>query len=566
MLSDLLRCLLLFSVITIGLAWPVAARLVFTPAERIVAAVALSLLGVFLFSWLVYVRAWPPELLWLLPLASVAGLAWHRGALAAALRDPDARALLVAQVLVSGWCVVWLATIIIYSGGGWAGDWFEHWERARFFVDRSPLDRMFLGVYSLPARPPLANVITAAFMSLTRPDFPHYQLVTTLLSSLAFLPAALLARRWSDGPGAIAVLAVLFMLNPMFVENATFAWTKLPTAFFVLGALCFFLRTHDADAPRGTGALFAALLAAALLAHYSAGPYAIAFAAAWCALGWARRREARWWRATGLAALVGAAVLATWFSWSIARYGARETFLSNTSVTTADPNQGSQLKKIALNLRDTLVPHFVRRLDTALIAQSSKWGWWRDQFFQGYQLNLFLAFGAVAWLAIARESLAAARAAAPPVRWLWVAAIAAVILLGVAAHGARDAWGLTHIFLQGLVLLGIAFLAARWDLLGRAWQLALVAGATVDFAAGIALHFAVQNFAFDRWLGPKDVLLDTVATLRSYNGQTSMNAIAKAVNHLEFFGDRLGAPGALLVGLLAALLGIALVRTRSPAR
>ena len=56
-------------------------------------------------------------------------------------------------------------------------------------------------------------------------------------------------------------------------------------------------------------------------------------AAAWVALGFRRRWEAPFVRATGAAVAAGACVLAPWFLWSVARYGAHTTFLSNTSVT-----------------------------------------------------------------------------------------------------------------------------------------------------------------------------------------------------------------------------------------
>ena len=47
-------------------------------------------------------------------------------------------------------------------------------------------------------------------------------------------------------------------------------------------------------------------------------------------------------------------------------------------------------------------------------------------------------------------------AAAAPRRWFWTAFISGAILLGVAVHGARDTWGLAHICLQAVVVLGLA--------------------------------------------------------------------------------------------------------------
>ena len=74
MLPDLLRSLLIFGVVLLGLAWPLAVRLTTAPAERLVATVALSTLGVFLFFWALYVAALPLAAAWLLPLLGAAGL------------------------------------------------------------------------------------------------------------------------------------------------------------------------------------------------------------------------------------------------------------------------------------------------------------------------------------------------------------------------------------------------------------------------------------------------------------------------------------------------------------
>ena len=562
MLLDFLVSLLLFGFVTTGLAWPLAARLPLSPLERILASVALSLLGVFLFGWGVFVFALPTKLFWLLPALAVVGLVESRDRLTSTWREADVRMLLISQALVSAWCVGWLVTVASYSGGGWAGDWFEHWERARFFLEHWPLDRNFLVTYPLTARPPLANIVTGVFLRLSRVDFAHYQLVSTLLASLAFLPAAALARRWGQ-PRAIAVLAVFFLLSPLFVQNATFAWTKLPAAFFTLAALFFFLRAQDARSPLAFGPLVGATLAAGLLAHYSAGPYAVALAFAWIAFGWSRRRDPKWWRLTGYATLAGGLVLALWFGWAIKTYGVAGTFLTNSSATSRDVHEGNQFVKIALNLRDTLVPHFLRNLDGSLIAQRSTWGWLRDWCFQCYQINLPLAFGCIAWLALIRELYRAAVVALPPARWFWWGFSVCVVVLGVASHGARDHSGLGHICLQAFVLLGLAFLAARWALLGSAWQIALTVGAVVDFTLGVALQFGVQNYALDRWFAP---LVSPDIALRSYSEPAFMNLVGKVQNRLSFFYDDFAIPLPLVLALLAAILMIGLLRARASVR
>lgn len=569
---ELAFCLLFFLLLTFGLAWPGASRLQLDSAEKLAASALLSLLVIFLTAFAIFVAHLPAATVWILPLAAVIGVVRQWRSLADTLRDANARALLTGQFLVTGWCLGWLWFISSYTGGGWTSDWFEHWERTLFFIDRWPTDFQFLGVYALPARPPLANLVTGFFLQLAQCNFAHYQLFTLLLNTLAFLPAALLVRRFSRQTGvagpsgsraAVAVLAVLLMLNPSFVENATFAWTKLTAVFFILTGLYFFLRALDPSAPRAAGPLCALAFAAALLTHYSAGPYVLLLAVGWFLLQRGRWRAAGFWRQSGVLALIGGLVLATWFAWSLAVYGAHTTLLSNSSVTVKDVHSGNQLLRVALNLRDTIVPHFLRPLDGALITQSSRWGYWHDWLFQLYQVNLFFVFGSVAWLVLLRE-LARAWVTSPATsRWFWALFTGGVIVLGVAVHGARDIWGLAHICLQAVVVLGLAWLAARWATLTGAWRIVLMVGTAVDFLLGILLHFAVQSYALDRWLTPE---FTPEAILRSYSESSLMNAEAKMIHHLGFFHDAFGFRAGVVLGFLALMLFLALAGARNRVR
>jgi hypothetical protein len=569
MLQDLLVTVALFLLTILGLGWPLASHLELSPVEKLLATTGLSFLGTYLLAWFVYIAGLPAEALWAIPILAAVGLLSGVAGIRVLVRDPLTRIVFVLYLLVTLWCVGWLGLVSTYTGGGWSGDWFEHWERSRFFLERWPRERMFLVIYPLPARPPLVNVVTGAFLHLTHVNFAHYQLISTLLAALVFLPAAVLAgifRRGADTAPATpdlrlpAIVALFFLVNPLFVQNATFAWTKLPAAFLVLAALYFFLRHVTTDAPACAGRLCAVLLAGGFLAHYSAGPYIAMLVVGWLAFGWPHRGEAAWWRGTLVAAAFGAAFLATWFGWSLATYGTGGTLLSNTSVTAVDSHAGGQFVRVLLNLRDTFVPHFLRPLDQSLVAQRSPWGWWHDWLFQAYQLNLPLAFGSVAWLAIIRELGRGRGEAAPASRRFWAAFISGVIFLGIATHGARDTWGLTHICLQPLVLLGLAFLAARWSELGRGWRLALIAGATVDLLTGVVFHFAIQNFALDRLFTPGRDVRDVVT---SYNAVASGNTFALAANGLDTFSVWLNAPAAVIGAVVTAIFVLVLLRTRT---
>src|SRR5271170_3715246 len=249
MIADTLVCILLVLGVAFGISLNFVGLFRFSLAESVVAGAALSLIAAWGIAWAVFISGAP---LWgyaLLPLVAAAGIALTSASLRGAagiVRDPGARELVFGQLIVTGWCVGWLGFVRSHSGGAWTGDSYEHWERALFFLHRWPAYRLFIDQFEMPARPPLANVLTAAFMQMTRIDYAHYQLITTVLCSLAYLPVGLLAGRFG-GRRAARIAAVLVMLNPLFLQNATYPWTKLLAVFFILTGLYFFLRVRDND-------------------------------------------------------------------------------------------------------------------------------------------------------------------------------------------------------------------------------------------------------------------------------------------------------------------------------
>jgi hypothetical protein len=564
MIADTLVCLCFIPSVALGLSRPFMDRLRLGPAETLVAGVGLSLVMAWAIAWAVFVSGLSLGWYWLLPALGLAGLLAGRRGMGRLLADASSRDLILGQLAVSGWCLGWLAFVRVYSGGAWMGDWYEHWERAFFFLRRWPASgRLFIGLYELPARPPLANVLAAAFMRTTRVDYPHYQIVMAALCSLAYLPVGLLAGRFG-GPRASRLAAVILMLNPLFMENATFPWTKLPAVFFILSGLYFFLRVRDREATSARAAILCALLfGGAILTHYSAGPYVVVIGIAWVAMGPAWGWSRAYLRMTAASVGAGACVLAPWFIWSVSHYGWTGTFLSNTSVTALEHVHGNHLVDMALNLRDTLVPPQIRRFKGPLLVQSSPWGRVRDQAFVCYQLNLLLALGCVAWLATCREAWRSAGAAARHDRRFWIGSVTGFVLVSIAVFGDREHYGIGQICLQSVVLLGLGFLAARWEDLGRGWRIALVAGWLVDFCLGIALQFAAEDFAIDRWISPGSSL-DAVA--RTYNPVAADNYTQKVNAHLGFLADVLPASSLTVLILLCLVFFWALIRAgrRSP--
>ena len=174
---------------------------------------------------------------------------------------------------------------------------------------------------------------------MTQDRFEIFQFVFAFLNLLVFLPCCLAipvlvrVRRVSILP-----LVGIFAMNPAVMENATYTWTKSLTAFFVVLAVCLYLSGwRKRDSVRLTAAFVA--LAAGLLVHYSAGPYCVFFALHYLLVVF-RTRPSKWKELAAIAIACGV-LLFTWFGWSIAEYGVKPTFASNTSITLAEKVEGS---------------------------------------------------------------------------------------------------------------------------------------------------------------------------------------------------------------------------------
>ncbi|HVO54224.1 MAG TPA: hypothetical protein VMT37_07415 [Solirubrobacterales bacterium] len=136
----------------------------------------------------------------------------------------------------------------------------------------------------------------------------HYQLIGIVLQQLWVLGAwaVLCAARLRPLPRALGMIAAL--VSDIAIVHGFFVWPKLLAAAFLLAALAMVL---DGDWRRWSrqpwaGALFAGLLALAMLAHGSSVFFAIPL------LGLAALRAMPSWRWLGVALLVGFVLLAPW--------------------------------------------------------------------------------------------------------------------------------------------------------------------------------------------------------------------------------------------------------------
>jgi hypothetical protein len=460
--------------------------------EKLCGSVALSLVLLWLAAWGIYIFAAPAAYFGLAAACGVAGIVGAKDAwrLFGGLR---VRRAVGAYGLLLAWTLLVLAVIRNYSGALWSGDWLEHFQRTLFFLHHFAKDTPIYGGYLLPARPPMMNVLAAFFLAVTQDRFEIFQFVFVFLNLLVFLPCCLaipvVARVHKV---SLLPLLGIFAMNPAVMQNATYTWTKMLTAFFVVLAVCLYLSGwRKRDAVRLTAAFVA--LAAGLLVHYSAGPYCVFFALHYLLVVF-RHRPARWKELAAVAIVCGF-LLFTWFGWSIAAYGAKATLTSNTSLTPTMQYQGGNLAKIAGNVFDSIVPRI--SYDPAqvhLFDQPYAPAVVRDNIFLLYQTNLILSMGLfggplVVWFVIAAFRSGKGLGGE---RNFWLMLIGFSLLAGLAVVGERDYFGVAHLTLIPLELLGLTLLAARFY--SRRWiALLIVAGCVIDFSLGVFFHARVQH-------------------------------------------------------------------------
>jgi 4-amino-4-deoxy-L-arabinose transferase-like glycosyltransferase len=406
------------------------------------------------------------------------------------LRSLRVRRAVLGQAFLLLWALVILTMIRHYSGFGWGGDWFEHFQRSLFFLHRFPTDTPIMGGYKLPARPPLMNVLTAFFLAQTEDRFALFQVTSVFLNVLVFLPCCLMlpALGLTRRPRTLPLVA-LFALNPVVIEDATYTWTKSLSAFFVVLAFWFYLAAlRKNDWVRMAAAFLA--LSAGLLVHYAAGPYCLLLGLHYLLrVFWKRPRK---WRELAAIVVPCGLLLATWFGWSAAVYGPRVTFQSNTSVTASQGYQGNNLLKIGANLVDSIVP-YVLRGGLMYTEQSNPAGILRDNAFGFYQVNLIFGMGLVGgpfvvWLL---WGFVRRRARGVPEWRFWRVMIPCAVIVGIAVVGERDHFGSAHLTLIPLEVLGLSLIAAAFPW-RRVAAIAVLAGCIVDFSLGVFLQARIE--------------------------------------------------------------------------
>lgn len=480
---SILHSLVALPILTFGLAAPLVGRLRLHPAESLALTAGLSWLVVFNIASAAYLGGVPGLLAWPIYGAAMIGLSLGRRELIRWFRCPFTRAMIGWFGMLLLWCIAYQAVSPIYSYGDWFGDWYEHYERMLFFVERRPLDTVFLGQYSLTARPPMQNVCQAVVAMLAGTSFVVFQISATFLAVITSLPVFLLVRRMARGGGPpVAVAAGLLALGWPFVVHATFTWTKAFSACYVLLGIALYLRGTTI---RQLLAFVA--LAAGVLVHYSSAVVLVPLVI------WHLMQHATNARALLRAVLVGvpgAVVLLPWVIFVTMRFS--EGLLGGTSsASMAKAADSSWASNAMFNFLVSVVPIYSK--NTLLLERprvSIDLLYVRDLIFMFTMCNWLGSSGLTGLLMTAQEAVWWRRRPwSIPVGqlgfWLWLFAGSLAVLC--VSHPSIPKWGICHIAMLPFVLGCVAWIAGAWPRLTPAIRGVMVLLAGLQ-SAGMLLN------------------------------------------------------------------------------
>lgn len=488
------------------------------PLERLCCSLGLSFIFIYLLSFLAFELGLRSLVAVLITAGSVICFLAAGSHLRQLWHHRQTRRVILAFLSLFAWYMVQQLLIRHYGGANWWGDWLEHFQRSLFFLQHpKQLDFVFLTKSSLPARPPLMNLVVSHFLMINQ-EFTAFQILHTFLNALIFLPCCLLARRLRPRSGNAAwILLALFALSPYFSQNATYTWTKLFASFYVLtGVALYFAAWNKGDKHRMIAAFLA--FAAGIMVHYSAAPYTLFVAAHYLLVLW-RRRERRWQELSGIALLCGTLLL-TWFSYSLRHYGVTTTLGSNTTIDGyGEYDLRENLKNISIHMVHSTVPFpFYKELyEDPLRTQVSAVV--RETMFLLYQSNVLFALGSLSWLCIAVLFLQRLGRSSPDrksVQRLWIGFLPTMFFFGMilAPINNRGDFGAAHICLQATLALGLVLLASQYPLLSWRWRGVVILGCLIDFVLGIGLHLHLLHdsptagrFLRSNWILKRDLEL-----------------------------------------------------------
>ncbi|GAB1541799.1 hypothetical protein NUACC21_44720 [Scytonema sp. NUACC21] len=243
--------------------------------------------------------------------------------------------------------------IPLYSGGGWFGDWWYHYDIARVYLGKQATDTMYFG-YMVTSRTPLFNLFISYYLELFGDQFNTYQLISTLPGFFLLTTIPLLI-----GSKQVTLAMTLVALNP-YINNVTiFPWPKILTTLYIIAGIYFYLDIRKTTSPTfftPTALCCGMSLGLAILSHPSALIYVgvIVVDNIWLN----RRSFTTLLSQLGVPLLIAFTVLLPWVLWGINEYGVT-TFFHSASNTVGNTTISNRLIDAVKNALFTLEPYLL---------------------------------------------------------------------------------------------------------------------------------------------------------------------------------------------------------------
>ncbi len=327
-----------------------------SPSVRLFVTAAFNFSLFYILGWIVYITSLPPWFPAFVLLALTAVSAF----LILSKKVPLSITVsgLVFWAILSIWILSFQFGVVVYGGANWFGDWRENYEHALFFLEQRPLETQVLfNMWALPSHGPLFNSSVAILMSLFGKEFWVYQIISTVLSTFAVLPFALLIQSIVKIKQAAAHWVSLFIMifAPFAFQMELYTNTKFFTLAFILGALYLYRRGIRTDRPYwSAGSMI--VFSLGFLAHYSVFQFALFFVGHFFFVTFKRK----WGIKPPLYAFLGCGILASsLFLHLFFHPGFEQTIKSNNET---DSEKSINLtESIKRNLLTAIIPYSFRR-------------------------------------------------------------------------------------------------------------------------------------------------------------------------------------------------------------
>ena len=219
-------------------------------------------------------------------------------------------------------------SIPLYSGAGWYGDWWYHYDIAQVYLGKQATDTVYFEIYTVTSRTPLFNLFASYYLELLGNKFSTYQLISTLpgIFLLTTIPLFIRARQ-------LNLAITLVVLNPYLNNITIFPWPKILTTLYVIAGIYFYLNVRKETSSTfftQTKLCCGLSLGLGILSHPSALIYLVIIVVDNIWLN--RRSFATLIRQLVVPLLIAFAVLLPWVLWGINEYSLTNFFHSASNT------------------------------------------------------------------------------------------------------------------------------------------------------------------------------------------------------------------------------------------